>query len=80
MNITKGSSLVKATKHPARFGSGLALAKHLASSGGELTLPRLLADVGGASALGEDFSKSWWWICFRYQRKVPGGPRCLHPC
>ena len=49
---TNGSSLVKATKLLARFGSGLALAKPLASSGVELTLPNLLADVGGVSASG----------------------------
>ena len=52
VNLTNGSSLVKATKHLARLcGGGLALAKLLASSGGELTLPKLLANVGGASAL-----------------------------
>ena len=51
VDITNGSSLVKATKLLARFGGGLALAKLLASSGGELTLPKLLADVGGASAV-----------------------------
>ena len=51
MIITNGSSLVKATKFLARFGSGLALAKPLASFGGELTFPKLLANVGGASAL-----------------------------
>jgi len=48
---TNGSSLVKATKLLARFGSGLALARPLASSGGELTLHKLLANVGGAFAL-----------------------------
>ena len=49
--ITNDSSLVKATKLLARFGSGLALEKPLASSGVELTLHKLLANVGGASAL-----------------------------
>ena len=46
-----GSSLVKATKLLARFGSELALAKPLESSGAELTLPKLSANVGSEFAL-----------------------------
>ena len=38
------------------------------------------ANYGGGFALDKAFSKSWWWICFRYQSKVPDGPRCLHHC
>ena len=47
VSLHNGSSLVKATKVLARFGSELALAKPLTSSGCELTLPKLSANGGG---------------------------------